>query len=416
MKIHSVIIKPLGEHEEQARYQWLCLDNRKRPIGSVQQGTLNDVRQHLSGCSATLLLDAIDVVESRIEVPVKQHKQLPRILPFEIEPGLACDISQLHIAGRVVSGEEVAVAHVERAVIAESIAELESAGLEVEHCFSEGHLYNTDSMNWVLDLSPATGSLNCAWGEGRYYTVKKSQAAWLLQLLLKEQVTPETVTVLAETDESADSLAADIKKHLPESVRVVRQVGKLVSWQWLSTDYTGHGVELRQGEFQAPVRWGKKIGWLKLPAVAATLALTSYLAATALATYQSNRQFEALQVAIEENYRQAMPQGMLVDAAQQLRSQLAQLDGDNGGVSLLWILEQIAPALTGVPGVRVQRLTYNAARQELNLSISAMSNDDMLALNDALTEAGLNARTQNISRRNESYLAQFVIFAPEVTS
>jgi type II secretory pathway component PulL len=111
-----------------------------------------------------------------------------------------------------------------------------------------------------------------------------------------------------------------------------------------------------------------------------------------------------------------MPQGMLVDAAQQLRSQLAQLDGDNGGVSLLWILEQIAPALTGVPGVRVQRLTYNAARQELNLSISAMSNDDMLALNDALTEAGLNARTQNISRRNESYLAQFVIFAPEVTS
>lgn len=417
MKVHTAIVRPLIESDSQtARYQWQCLDHCMQSTGSVQSGTADDLSSQLQGKPAWLLLAASDVVDSRIQVPHQQQKQLSQFLAFEIEPQLACDISQLHIAGRVIAGEEVAVAHVDRSLLVRYLDDLESSGVAVEHCYSEGHLLSAMDSHWLLIVDPDTDALTCCWGAGRYCTVKTSQARWLLDALLESQPGPDKLTVLAAEQKDADALRGNLESVLAEQMDISVQLGEHLHWQWLSLAQRDQGVDLRQGEFQAPVRWGRKVGWLKVPAIAASLALATYLAATALAVYQGNRQLDALQVAIEDSYRQAMPQGVLVDAAQQLRSQLAQLTGQESGPGLLLILDQVAPALEKVSGVRVQRLNYSAARQELNLSVSAVSNEDILSLNEALGEAGLNARTQNISRQGESHLAQLVIFSSGAAS
>ena len=413
MKVHSAIIKPLQRAESGVSYHWQCLDSHNRMLGPVQTGTAEQVSQQLKGKPGILLLDASDVVDSRVQVPVKQQKQLSQLLAFEVEPQLASDISQLHIAGHVVANDDIAVAHLDRSIMVDTIADLESAGVEIAHCYSEGHLFEGKAEHWLLVQNPATDSVTCCWGEGRYCAVKSSQVSVLLDSLLAENRQPDAITVLAPVVEDAAQVTAIVRRQTSASVQV--EAGEHISWQWISFGGEFRAVDLRQGEFQAPVRWGRKIGWLRMPAMAATLALTMYIVATALSTYQANRQFDALQVAIEDSYRQAMPQGVLVDATQQLRSQLAQLSGNTEGPGLLLILDQVAPALSAISGIRVQRLNYSAGRQELNLSVSAQTNEDILSFNDALNEAGLNARTQNITRQGESHLAQFVIFATGVS-
>lgn len=422
MRTHSAIIRPLiassvdahDMKETGIRFEWQCLDNRQRPIGQINKGSPEQLARQLNGGAATLLLKASEVVDSRIQVPLKQQKQLSQLLAFEIEPQLASDISQLQIAGKVVAGEDVAVAHVDRSLISSYINELERAGVAVAHCYSEGHLYRATPSHWLLIADESTGSVTCCWGGSRYCTVKLGQLGMLVKALLQAHSAPAKVTILARMKEDADVIAEAIQERLES--RLSTETGEHVAWSMLDTDATATRVELRQGDFQAPLRWRRNVGWLRLPAMAAGLALVTYIAATALSTYQANRQFEALQVAIEDSYRQAMPQGVLVDAAQQLRSQLSQITGGQSGPGLLSVLDQVAPALQRVSGIQIQRLNYSAGRQELNLSVTALSNDDILSLNDALAEAGLNARAQNIRRQGDSHQAQFVIFAPGVTS
>lgn len=419
MNAHSAIIRPLGPDMSDTegsgiRFEWQCLDNRQRPAGDIQQGTAEQLSQQLGVGSATLLLGANDVVDNRIQVPLKQQKKLSQLLAFEVEPQLASEISQLHVAGKVTAGEEVTVAHVDRSLLTSFIDELESAGVAVAHCYSEGHLFRATPSHWTLIVDDSTGAVTCCWGDSRYCTVKNGQLVLLMETLLKSQQAPEKVTVLAHSETDAAPIADAIENCLDTQLSI--ELGEYVVWSWLGWNSLTAVVDLRQGEFQAPLRWGRKTGWLKLPGMAAGLALATYILATALSTYQANRQFEALQVAIEDSYRQAMPQGVLVDAAQQLRSQLAQLTGTDSGPGMLSILDQVAPALQGNSGIRVQRLNYSAGRQELNLSVTAMSNEDILSLSDALSEAGLNARTQNISRQGNNHQAQFVIFAPGAAS
>ncbi|WP_339866584.1 type II secretion system protein GspL [Pseudohongiella nitratireducens] len=413
MKVSSAIIKPLHRDESGASYLWQCLDNNNRAVGDVKTGTARQIGQYLNGKAGILLFDASDVVDSRVKVSQKQQKQLSQLLAFEIEPQLASDITQLHIAGHVVAGEDVAVAHLDRSLMVAAVNDLEAAGVAIKHCYSEGHLLNARPDHWLLVHNPVTDALTCCWGENRYCAVKSSQATMLIDTLLSGCEQPGNISVLTTSTEDAVPIKAMLDQKT--TARIQLETGEHVSWQWMSLEEPVRAVDLRQGEFQAPVRWGQKIGWLRMPALAAALALTTYIVATALSTYQANRQFEALQLAIEDSYRQAMPQGVLVDAAQQLRSQLAQLTGSPEGAGLLSILDQVAPALADIQGIRVQRLNYSAGRQELSLSISALSNEDILSFNDALNAAGLNARTQNITRQGESHLAQFVIFATGVS-
>lgn len=419
MNVHSAIIRPLapdmsGTEDSGIRFEWQCLDNRQRPAGGIQQGTAEQLSRQLGIGEATLVLGANDVVDNRIQVPLKQQKKLSQLLAFEIEPQLASDISQLHVAGKVTAGEEVTVAHVDRALLSGYIEELEGAGVAVAHCYSEGHLFRATPSHWLLIVDESTGVVTCCWGDSRYCAVKNGQLILLMETLLKGQSAPEKVTILARSNSGATPVAAVVENCVDK--RPGTEVGEHVVWSWLDFNSLTTGVDLRQGEFQAPLRWERKTGWLKLPAMAAGLALSTYIVATALSTYQANRQFEALQVAIEDSYRQAMPQGVLVEAAQQLRSQLAQLTGTDNGPGMLSVLDQVAPALQRHAGIRVQRLNYSAGRQELNLSVTAMSNEDILSLSDALSAAGLNARAQNISRQGDNHQAQFVIFAPGAAS
>ena len=109
MKVSSAIIKPLHRDESGASYLWQCLDNNNRAVGDVKTGTARQIGQYLNGKAGILLFDASDVVDSRVKVSQKQQKQLSQLLAFEIEPQLASDITQLHIAGHVVAGEDVEI-------------------------------------------------------------------------------------------------------------------------------------------------------------------------------------------------------------------------------------------------------------------------------------------------------------------
>jgi type II secretory pathway component PulL len=103
-----------------------------------------------------------------------------------------------------------------------------------------------------------------------------------------------------------------------------------------------------------------------------------------------------------------MPDGVLVNAEQQLLTQLARREGSSGE-GVLVLLSELAPLLVSQAGMVITRLDYNAPRQELQLSLSAQRNGDILAFADAVQALGLDAQAQGFSRQGDAQLANVLI-------
>ena len=128
----------------------------------------------------------------------------------------------------------------------------------------------------------------------------------------------------------------------------------------------------------------------------------------------NNQRFRSLQQDIESAYREVVPAGVLVDAEQQLSSQLRQLRGDASGGSVLGLLDQLTPQLVRSSQISINRLSYNGSSSatglgELQLSLEAASNTDILQFSEQLNNAGLQARAQNMTQSGSRQQASLMI-------
>ncbi|MAY56851.1 MAG: hypothetical protein CMQ46_14845 [Gammaproteobacteria bacterium] len=402
-----LIIRP---ESTPGHYRWRRYDRRAGWLAASQKGSLQTLCKQHPGAQVWLMLDGPQLVMRRLPYRPEERKHLSRLIPFELESDIAGDIQSLHIAIDAVEPETVTLAYVDREWFAEQIEALESAGLEVSRCFVTGQLIDGDKDDWKILV---TDGADDGWLPTQLSGLGLSVDVSMLPLVA-ERVQREAVAgaipalhVFASSQSEAD----DIVSMLPESIRgEARTRVSIVNEPWDALTFERPGaIELRQGLFAAPVRWQKLWRPARIPVIAAAAALLIFLLSSFIELQINNADYRRIQQQVEQVYRTAVPQGVLVDAEQQLRSQLAQLRGSGASASVLPLLDQIAPVLLQHGDVRVHRVNFLAARQELQLALTAQSNSQLLAFSEALGNAGLSAQARNISQAGSRQQANLLV-------
>ncbi|MDP2286069.1 MAG: type II secretion system protein GspL, partial [Pseudohongiella sp.] len=141
----------------QARW---CL--MQHPLHTQQQGSLVQLVDWLhernlpdaGGLHTVLLMSGDMLVTRQLTFLAKERKHLQRMLPFMLEPELAADVSQVHVAHgqpRVIGESgQVSVAYIDKKTLQAAIQTLEGMGLEMEVIYSIPAALPASLYQWSL--------------------------------------------------------------------------------------------------------------------------------------------------------------------------------------------------------------------------------------------------------------------------
>lgn len=374
------------------------------PPGAGEQPRLLDNPEALSEFRDTLKSSRLqacfaapgaDVRLLQLTVTPEEKKHLAQALPFMLEEQLAEDVETVHFATCLLDRNTVGVALC-RDTAMSAWQERLSALPELPQWLPEPLLLPWRSGEWCLVLTADTVIVRSGACEG--YTVE----AQLLPLLLAaaaEDSLPEVVVAYGSDQERDLEL-------IPQTLRsrVQWRQGNLCSALMLARD--DHPLNLRQGPYAARLplaRWWQH--W-RVAAVAIGAAFALQLAAT-YADYRAlSSQNLALRAALEASYRQAVPEGALVDAERQLLRQLDNLRGGGGNGSFVRLLEQTGSIIVQRPGTGIVSINYNQRGGEMRLNIVARDFAAVEQLRAGLTSAGLAAVMESSSAQADGVRAR----------
>jgi len=331
----------------------------------------------------------------QLSVSPEEKKHLQQALPFLLEEQLAEDVEALHFSTCPLDKTTFGVAlcrHAAMAAWQDLLADLP----DLPQWLPEPLLLPWQPGEWCLVL--AADAVIVRSGECEGYTVEPE----LLPLLLAaaaEDAPPRTLIAYG-SDQQRD--LALIPQTLQD--RVQWRQGNLCSALMLARDE--QPLNLRQGSYAARLplaRWWQQ--W-RIAAGVLGLAVTLQLAAT-WADYRAlSKENLSLRAAVESSYRQAMPQGALVDAELQLRRQLDGLRGGGGGGGFVRLLEQAGAIMTQRPGTSIVSINYSQRGGEMRLNIVARDFAAVEQLRAGLADAGLAAVMESSSAQGDSVRAR----------
>lgn len=435
-------LRQISGDTEQPCYRWFDCES-----GEQGNSTLSAMAARWPEASLTLLIAGTDCPSRRLAFRPEEKRHLARLIPYELEADLAQEIAGLHVALGIPmqdkkvpahspradataadeAASELVVSYIDRRELSARIMALETVGFDVRHCYAEPLLLPASDAMWVLKLDG--DQVDICWGTGAAASIDVSMLAVFLDSVLQAPVAagarpPQSLQLQALTSAGLEIMKGEVLASVLVQTWQPEVVTTLLNGVWDGICHPGVGSnvdkvspaipDLRQGEFARPVRWQKIWRPVRLPLIAAGVAAFTFAAVTLLETQLNNQRFQSLQQDIESAYREVVPAGVLVDAEQQLRAQLGQLRGDTSGGSVLALLDRITPQLAQNAQVSINRLSYNGSnaattRSELQLSIEAASNTDILQFSEQLNNNGLQARAQNMTQSGNRQQASLII-------
>lgn len=403
MAMSHTFIQRLGVDDSgQPRYRWRQSSNG----GDCAEGTLEQLHAALAGTEVTLVLAGQDVVVTRLQLSRAEQRHFHELAPYELEERLLVTPDAVHVARGAADGEGCLVAYTNREAFAAQLEELHAQGLEVRACVALPLLLPRSDAAWTLALDDALVHLHHA--GGRFVTVAADLAPRALRQLLEAGPVPDRMDLYAADASEGQSLESLLLPFAAE-LQACQVVKHPPAQLWARLEWDANTpLDLLQGAFARRLPLQR---WWRQGRSAVALVAVAFFAWTALQLLQIrmlDTQFRDVDAQTREVYRSVMPDGVLVNAEQQLAAQLARLEG-SGSEGVLVLLSQLAPLLVEQGGLLITRLDYNAPRGELQLSLSAERNGDILAFTDALQAQGLQALAQGFSRQGQAQLANVVI-------
>jgi general secretion pathway protein L len=393
-------------------FRWRLLNGQGMWSGAIGLSSLPALAAQWPGARVILLIDGKEAVVRQMSYAVKEKKHLARLLPYQLESDTVSDIDSLHVAVGMPGEQTVPVVYLKRTPLQKQIDVLEAAGFRVQRCYAEPQLLQRAPGQWVLSLEQWPGGEQIAVATDTLATCcDKQMIAVLLAALVSDQAIerPHEIVLRACDAAGISLLESALPQTLSEAVKITKQLQE-DAWDTLAVDQTGQAVNLRQGALAAPLRLAQYWPSIKVPVVATLVALLVFIVSGIIEVQRNNAEFRNIQISIEQAYRRAVPQGALVDAEQQLRSQLARIRGEGTYSGLMPLLDQIAPYLLADNStVQVHRMGFSAETNELQLAITADSNTDILTFSESLNNAGLSAQARNLSRSGNRQQANLVI-------
>ncbi|MFV0478060.1 MAG: type II secretion system protein GspL [Parahaliea sp.] len=330
-----------------------------------------------------------------LSVGEDEKKHLSQSLPFMLEEQIAGDIDQLHFASVACNDSRYGVAICSKVDMALWQQHLDILG-NIDQCLPEVLLLPWREREWCLLVEQERVLVRSNDCEG--FACDPEMAPLLLSAALSAGE-PQVVVIYGQ-DQTQDS------QLLPPQLRE--------RCQWRRGDFSTAlvltdsipALNLRQGAFapRLPLqRW-----WQQWRLIAAVLAVA--LSLQLLANWLDYRMLQAqdlsLRAAREASYRQAYPQGKVIDPEKQLKRQLASMQGSGSSSGFIAVMDNVGQVLANEPGALLASINYSDRGGDLRMNIVAPDFESVERLRAGINASGLVATMESSSAQKEGVRAR----------
>ena len=384
--------------------EWTVVDAAGACVLAPAAGPLASAADLCSGRRIVVLVPAVRVLRTRVEVPVKGASRIAQALPFALEDLMAEDVEELHfVAGMRFADEQVAVAVVRREWMDAWQAQLGAAGIAPQALYadSDGVLDIAGTSTLILEQQHAL--LRDPAGDPVVSELESLDGLLELWLAQPRAAGPEGVVPprnLQVYDATVDGLPNKTWEDLQDRVESleVRRLPDGALLRLAAAIVTNPGVNLLQGDYarrnSAGSYWPR---WRLAAGLVAALA-TTVVAATGADAWRLKRESAALQAEINEAAAFTFPGVSGNGDLRELVNTKLQ-SGDSAAASaaaraFLETLQTVAVAVTKAGNATVEGLNYRGG--VLELQIRAPSADSLDTIRRFVVEAGnLKAEIQS---------------------
>jgi general secretion pathway protein L len=383
---------------------WLVVDEAGRRIGVPGAGAIATAAPSAAGRRIVVLAPAVDVLLTRVALPVRGASRILRALPFALEEQIAEDIEALQFAaGRSTSDGNVTAAAVDREQLESWLSALAEAelGPQVVCSEAEGTPAVPNHLNWLLESErcfarsgdglPVVLEINSVEEALRYGPEFPGEADQPKHLSV--YLTDAARAKYGEQLEALRERVASVEiRMLPDGVLPHLAAGVV----------TREPINLLQGSY-APRTQVDRL-WKPWRAAAAMLAVLAVvlIGQQALRLVQLKQEEARLDEAIAAAFQQALPGARMEDPRFQVERQLAALRGTGSAAneSFLAALETLGGALREAPGIRLEAISYRTG--VLDLRLQAPSVDSLEQVRQAVARDGrFSATIQQANQRDD---------------
>lgn len=366
-------------------------------------GDINLLKESVQGRQVALVVPGQEVVSQRVEVEIKDRKQLLKILPYEIEDGIIDAVEDLHFIYGAIENDTIPVIYADMEWLQNCIAEVETTGAEVQRCSVDYLQLPRPADGWTLLLENAVLIAHTEPGVG--FAVEQAMAGAYLEALAAQQSPPANLHLYGDSEESLMALHALLPSSLTQDENVVIAEQEAGFWD-LVNPATAIAPEFRTGKLSRRLPFEKWWQEFKYPLIATAAGFLIAVGTTAIGLSKAEAERKRIMSQTDAIYRQAVPQGTISDPARQLRGMLGGGGNQAQSSSVMVLLAGIAPAIKSLDEVSVRSFRYSHDTGQLQLNLEARSFDTFETLRGRIAEKGLSVEIKSANVYGDVHQAQ----------
>ncbi|MGI9264637.1 MAG: type II secretion system protein GspL [Gammaproteobacteria bacterium] len=381
--------------------EWMMTGDTGAPVGQVNTGSVDSLAEIRCQGKIVVLVPATDVLLTSVNIPIRNAARLKQALPFAMEEQLADNLSELHFAMGVRSGNsEVPVAVIRRNLLEEYLEKLNAVGIEPQVILGE---------QATIPGSPTATTLLI--DDQKCYFRYPNESPFAMEgdgiedfLTLGDPGArdPEGgahLTVYLEPDRQ-EGLADGLERLRDDLASLdIRLMPDGPLPLLIPGAFDRKAINLLQGEY-APST-GMEKTWKPWRAAAILIAVLFVLsiARQASTLYQLNAQNKQLDTTIESIFRDAIPDVQrIVNPRAQMESRLAAARAATGAVDapFLTAVDVISRAVSAAPNSQIEALSFRNGILELKISVPGVDTLDRIqkqVIADGQLEASILSAT-----------------------
>lgn len=341
----------------------VCLDDTGKAIAGSHRDTLAEAALQTAGRRVWVLVPSDALLLARATVPTSSSQRARKAVPFALEDQVAEDIDGLHfaLAARDAEGRWP-VAVVARTDMDGWLARLNAAGIVPDRMLPE-----------ALALPFAEGSANSASLLLEAEAVLLRDQAWSAQVLTPDML-PAVQGLLLQRSAAELELrvwtCGGVSPEWPEQVQVKLEACKAGVLNVFVAGLAQAGdLDLLQGPYSRTEQYGRL--WRPWRAAAALLLVGIVISALQLGLRYRELETEsaALAAQTEAVYKQAFPDGRIVNPRAQMEQQLKALRQQGGDdVNFLALIAQLGGVLAATPDLELTSANFRDGYLDVDLT------------------------------------------------
>ncbi|OOF09870.1 type II secretion system protein GspL [Salinivibrio sp. PR5] len=367
-----------------------------------------------------ILVDSTWVTLRSVTLPPGSRRQRDKVVPYLLEEALADDVDRVHVSILSVAGS---LAHV--AVVAHDKMQAWQQALTDADIHARQWLPDVLCLPWQtnhLTVAPLGEQWLCRHHDSQGVVGSRDWLRfWAHAWRAQQHKALEQDPVDADNEDKAPSLT--LHGYCPSHLDLDWPVSGLdeAEAKWhpcdtviglLATQSHTLSANLLTGPYRPQSQTKQTLKPL-LPAACLVLAISALLGVEQWLTIRdTQQQAQALRAQSESVFRQTLPQYQRIPTqsymVRQMDAEIARLEGQQHNAALLPWLAKLAPMLEKTPGIHLQALRYQAAREVLVIRASGSDFAQFERLRGLLSEHYTTELGQ-LNRNGDSVSGEFTL-------